>query len=75
LVEKLPEDFNGIPVLDNRNSWFFSYAEDRSPKDVPALWRIAAGCVSGGPDSLDPDAYAKAAEVVGYGKLTMGLFG
>ena len=74
LAEKLPDDFNGIPVLDNRNSWFFSYAEDRSPKDVPALWRIAAGCVSGGPDSLDPDTYAKAAEVAGYGKLTMGLF-
>jgi hypothetical protein len=74
LAEKLPDDFSGIPVLDNRNSWFFSYAEDRSPKDVPALWRIAAGCVSGGPDSLDPDMYARAAEVAGYGKLTMGLF-
>lgn len=74
LAEKLPDDFNGIPVLDNRNSWFFSYAEDRSPKDVPALWRIAAGCVSSGPDSLDPDTYAKAAGVAGYGKLTMGLF-
>ena len=74
LTEKLPDDFNGIPVLDNRNSWFFSYAEDRSPEDVPTLWRIAAGCVSGGPDSLDPDTYAKAAEVAGCGKLTMGLF-
>src|SRR5688572_24593639 len=32
-----PSDFNGIPVLNNQSSWFYSYRPDRTPADIPRL--------------------------------------
>ena len=40
LQEPLPDDFNGIPVLNNQNSWFISYLPDRKPEDVDRLWKV-----------------------------------
>lgn len=36
----LPEDFNGIPVINNQKSWFFAYQHKRKNDDVSKLWRI-----------------------------------
>lgn len=36
----LPDDFNGIPVLNNLNSWFISYLPDRKLNDVDRLWKV-----------------------------------
>src|SRR5438105_12074113 len=33
----LPEDFSGIPIVDNRKSWFIAYQAKRKPDDVPRL--------------------------------------
>lgn len=35
-----PAGFEGIPTLDNRNSWFFRFAKDRNEGDIDALWRV-----------------------------------
>lgn len=38
----VPNTFDGIPVLNNQRSWFFSYAEKRGDGDIEALWRVFA---------------------------------
>ncbi|MBC7878560.1 MAG: AAA family ATPase [Anaerolineales bacterium] len=40
LKSDLPEDFNGVPVLNNLTSWFFPYLESRDRKDISKLWRV-----------------------------------
>jgi 5-methylcytosine-specific restriction enzyme B len=73
----LPEDFDGIPVLDNRNSWFIPFQESRGKDDVARLWRVFR--LSLGDKPLERpeflEALDKALEVQHTGnKLTMGLF-
>ena len=77
----VPESFAGIPVLDNRNSWFFGRAGDRGEGDIDALWSCldAASRLA---DSNLPEnraefvqAYHAAARVRGVSwKLSIGLF-
>ena len=38
----VPDSFEGIPVLNNQNSWFYGYARDRSDGDIDALWNVFA---------------------------------
>lgn len=40
ITESLPEDFDGIPVLNNQKSWFFAFEPDRAPDDVNSLWNF-----------------------------------
>ena len=40
LQSEVPEDFNGVPVLNNLKSWFFSYQDSRDTKDVRRLWQV-----------------------------------
>ena len=40
LEEAVPESFEGIPVLNNQQSWFFPYAKDRDPAQIDALWQV-----------------------------------
>ncbi len=40
LHSPLPEDFDGIPVLNNQSSWFFSFQNKRKAGDVERLWRV-----------------------------------
>lgn len=35
-----PESFEGIPRLDNRRSWFFPFADERSADHIDSLWRV-----------------------------------
>ncbi|MFP5413811.1 MAG: McrB family protein [Gammaproteobacteria bacterium] len=37
---QVPPSFEGIPVLNNQNSWFFSYANKRGGGDIDALWKM-----------------------------------
>lgn len=38
----VPESFEGLPVLNNQKSWFFSYEKDREDKDIDRLWNVFA---------------------------------
>ena len=40
LQSELPEDFNGVPVLNNLKSWFFPYQDSRDQNDIERLWRV-----------------------------------
>lgn len=76
LSARVPDDFHGVPVVNNQASWFFRYAKDRAPTDVPALWDLAEGVCAGPADRLDADVFDRALAVSGVGvaKMTMGMF-
>ena len=38
VLEDIPNEFNGIPLLNNQASWFFGYHEKRKPDDIQTLW-------------------------------------
>lgn len=38
----VPESFEGIPVLNAQQSWFFGYATKRGDRDIDALWNVFA---------------------------------
>jgi MoxR-like ATPase len=40
LRAEIPDDFDGIPLLDPRRSWFFRFAKDRDPGDIDRLWDV-----------------------------------
>jgi 5-methylcytosine-specific restriction protein B len=44
--EPVPENFDGIPVLNNQNSWFFPYAKSRDPAQIEALWQVFQSCLN-----------------------------
>lgn len=73
----LPNDFDGIPVLNNMNSWFFAYQKNRQIDDVQKLWRVFRLAVLDDPLN-DPDflqAFDDALTVKQTNvNLTMGLF-
>lgn len=76
LKAEIPSDFDGIPVVDNRQSWFFRYAADRGPEDVPKLWRLARQSVEKTPADFDPRVLEEclASPYGSLPKLTMGMF-
>ena len=79
--ESVPDSFDGIPVLNNQNSWFFSYEKNRRPEDIEILWDVYSRAIAFA-DSDDSDArsafvsaYDDASEVSHVGwKLTFGLY-
>jgi 5-methylcytosine-specific restriction protein B len=77
LQSELPEDFNGIPVLNNLKSWFFPYQASRDINDVGRLWRVFQLALEEGPlgkkqflRAFDEALTVKQTNV----NLTMGLF-
>lgn len=77
----IPEDFAGIPVLNNQNSWFMSYAMRREPDDIDKLWTVfSAGLALAEEDnpakrSALVSAYDKAKSVRGIRwNLSVGLY-
>ena len=45
LEGQVPGSLAGIPVLNNLNSWFFPYEEDRDADHIDALWEVFADAV------------------------------
>ncbi len=77
LKSDLPEDLNGLPVLDNRKSWFFATKATRETKDIPTLWNVFLLALKKSPLKSKGflKAFDEAAAVNGANiNLTMGLF-
>lgn len=73
----VPDDFDGVPIVDNRSSWFFSYSKQREPNAIDTLWRVFVAAL--GPDPFsDPDfsnAFDAALQLRRVRiNLTMGLY-
>jgi 5-methylcytosine-specific restriction protein B len=77
LQSELPEDFNGVPVLNNMKSWFFPNQRSRDVNDVRRLWRAFRLALQGNP--LESEEFQQAFDEALRVKqtnvnLTMGLF-
>lgn len=77
----LPFSHDGIPVLDNRNSWFFKHERDRQPNDISLLWNVFESGIklteSDGSNYYLSDfanALDNAISIAGGWKLTIGLY-
>ncbi|MFK4296572.1 5-methylcytosine-specific restriction protein B [Arthrobacter sp. GAS37] len=76
-----PVSFDGIPLVNNMNSWFFQFSDDQGPDDIDKLWKVfeASLDLSGTPEEHERakfvDAY-DAARILPQvkTKLSMGLF-
>lgn len=47
LNSPLPQDFSGIPVVNNMQSWFFGWEKNRDTKHIPTLWKLCREAVRG----------------------------
>ena len=77
----VPDSFEGIPVLNNQRSWFFSFDKDRGEGDIDSLWALFSKAISYADENNDElkeelvSVYDKANEVWGAGwNITMGLY-
>ncbi|WMJ09681.1 McrB family protein [Nitrosomonas sp. sh817] len=43
--EPAPDTFDGIPLLNPQNSWFFPFEKDRKPDQIDALWNVFAAAI------------------------------
>ncbi|MCB9855382.1 MAG: AAA family ATPase [Phycisphaerales bacterium] len=81
VAEPVPDSFEGVPILNNQNSWFFGYDRRRQHDDIDALWKIFTEAIQLA-DAKHSDeresfvtAYDDTARRRGVGwNLTMGLF-
>jgi len=77
LENSIPTDFDGIPVLNNQKSWFFSNSQYREISDIDKLWRVYILALKEKPLENQEflDAFDEAMGVRGVNiNLTMGLF-
>jgi 5-methylcytosine-specific restriction protein B len=60
--ESAPSTFDGVPLLNLQNSWFFPFEKSRDPDHIDALWDVFAAAIKFA-DSNDDEArdlFAKA---------------
>jgi 5-methylcytosine-specific restriction protein B len=76
LEADIPSEFEGVPVVDNRRSWFFLYDEHRDHGDVPKLWRLAKETVEKEPSNFNRQVLddCLAVKMGSLPMLTMGMF-
>jgi 5-methylcytosine-specific restriction protein B len=79
--EPVPDSFEGIPILNNQRTWFFSYSYKRQPDDIDILWEVFAQAIAftesdeAETRTAFANAYDQATECWGVGwNLTMGLY-
>ena len=72
----VPQDFDGIPVVNNMQSWFFPYAKNRSKDHVDLLWQIIRQAIEKTLDHIDEGLFSRCTELdlISINKLTIGLF-
>ena len=59
--ESAPNAFDGVPLLNLQNSWFFPFENSRDPEHINALWDVFAAAIKFA-DSDDNDARDQFAE-------------
>ena len=76
LSSSMPVDFDGVPLANAQNSWFFPYGYRREVGTIDALWDFAIAVVRNKPKSVSAELFEKCLAIrgVGVAKLTMGMF-
>lgn len=65
---EVPEEFDGIPVLNNMRAWFFRGKSDRQEDDINNLWDIFEAGIS---FADNPSEVSRAAFIACYDKVRM----
>lgn len=60
--EPPPSVFDGVPLLNLQNSWFFPFEKSREPDHIDALWDVFAAAIkfADSDDDDDRDVFARA---------------
>ncbi|MGO9139723.1 MAG: AAA family ATPase [Syntrophales bacterium] len=76
LLSPLPDDFEGLPVVNAQSSWFFAYVSQRGENDIDILWDMAEAAIKSNINDIDSDLFKKCLTVrqSGIVNITMGLF-
>lgn len=77
LASDLPEDFDGLPIMNSQSSWFMPYKKRREPDHVARLWRFYLHCLQlESAEQLDTEQFDACCALrrVAPASLTMGMF-
>ena len=82
ILHDIPDDFSGIPVLNNLNATFYGFINDRKASDIDDLWQLFEEALKYAdnsnkvPTNTLCEYIDKAVAMKGNGnsKITMGLF-
>ena len=76
LTASVPTDFEGVPIVNNQQSWFFPYLKKRGRNDIPRLWKLAKESMEQDASTFDPQILQNciAIKMANLAKLTMGMF-
>lgn len=74
-----PDSFAGVPVLNNLNSWFVSWENERGTRDVDSLWELCRAAMDYAADATEETRERlvltfDGCATGGTRKLTMGLY-
>ena len=78
-LTELSRQDDGIPLLNNQNSWFFHYSKYRQDGDIDKLWQVFADAIAFADRDFGPSVFigsydtAESQPRVAY-NLTMGLY-
>jgi 5-methylcytosine-specific restriction enzyme B len=74
LQNGIPEDFNGVPVVNNLRSWYFHWKKDRTAGEIPALWAMAREAFSKPAQQMSVELFDKCVKQSWLGMITIGMF-
>ena len=76
LKSTVPDDFSGIPILNNQRCRLLPWAKDREKGHVERLWQIASLAADGSVEQVGAEAFDQCLSLplVGMASLTIGLF-
>jgi 5-methylcytosine-specific restriction protein B len=76
LSAAVPEDFDGIPLGNPQQLWFFGWQHRRDAGDIGRLWEFARQVVNGTRTTVDRALFTRLLEQrsVGEVKLSIGMF-
>jgi len=76
LETNAPSDFDGIPIADNRSSFFVGYSSKSILEDIACLWDMAFDAYHKTAEEITPSLFDKCLQIkcVSATNLTMGCF-
>ena len=76
LKSPIPDDFNGVPVVNPQNSWFFAYAFQRGEHDIDMLWAMADAAITQDIKEINSELFSNCLNVKysSSTNISMGLF-
>ena len=77
LESAVPEDFNGLPLVNPQRSWYMLYKKNRKAEHIPLLWRFYETLFDlDSPFELDTSLFDQCCLIPGVKptNLTMGMF-